>query len=478
MELPTLGGLRDEQRALRARLRRLRWRLLWQLGLEFAALAAVILAAAAAILVFFDWWFRFGLAVRILLLFMSAAGVAAFLGASAVRRWRSSRLDELSLALTLDRFRPGVGQQIADVLQLPDLADEPAATTSAAMVRLAVGRACAALAESDWHSLWNRRRTAMHAGTLFLGLLVPAAAIWWAPEAARLSVARWLLGSRERWPQRTYLTVMGLDDRGRIAAPRDEPFLVEVRSDLPMVEKSGGRWIVHGRGEPLALRREPSLPAKPRAVMVRERTAQGSTRSGSMVDVGPAQFRFEFPPSSSRSTFTLAGGDDWLGPVTLERVDRPSLAETRLRVREPGATYQGFRTVEDPRQHLLFLPDTEVELTLVGNEQLDDTQLKVQPETKPAVQRINERTFAAQWTLRQAVTLEIVLKFDPDGPLVATRLSVAGHSEGPGAAGHVACAWCQQSCHAGCHASAIAGRYRRLRPGSRPLAGRSDVQHR
>jgi len=417
MELPTLDRLRDEQRALRARLRRLRWRLLFQLGLEYAALAAVTLAATAAVLVLFDWWFRFGLAVRILLLVASVAAVAAFLGAQAVRRWRSSRLDELSLALTLDRFRPGVGQQIADVLQLPDLADQPAATTSAAMVRLAVGRACAALAESDWHSLWNRRRTAVNAGTLLLGLLVPAAAAWWAPDAARLSVARWLLGSRERWPQRTYLTVMGMDERGRLLAPRDEPFLVEVHSDLPMVEPRGDRWIVHGRGEPLALRHKPALPVKPPAVVVRERTDAGTTRSGSMVDVGPAQFRYEFPPSSSRSSFTLAGGDDWLGPVVLERVDRPSLAETKLRVKEPGATYQGFRDVEDPRQHLLFLPDTEVELTLVGNEPLDDTQLKVQPETQHTLKRVDGRTFAAQWTLRQAVTLEILLKSAETGLL-------------------------------------------------------------
>jgi len=410
MELPTLDRLRDERRALRAQLRRLRWRLLFQLALEFAALAAIILAATAAVLVLLDWWFRFGLAVRLLLLVLSLAAVAAFLGAQAVRRWRASRLDELSLALALDRFRPGVGQQIADVLQLPDLADEPAATASTAMVRLAVGRACAALAVSDWQSLWNRRRTAAHAGSLLLGLLVPAAATWWAPDAARLSLARWLLGSRERWPQRTYLTVMGLGDRGRLLAPRDEPFLVEVRSDLPMVEPSGDRWIVHGRGEPMALRQKPAGPAKPQAVVVHERIAEGTTRSGSMVDVGPAQFRYEFPPSSESSTFGLAGGDDWLGPIALERVDRPSLAETRLRVKEPGATYQGFREVEDPRQHLLFLPDTEVELTLVGNEKLDDTQLKVQPETRPDLKRIDERTFAAQWTLRQAITLEIVLK--------------------------------------------------------------------
>jgi hypothetical protein len=410
MELPTLVRLRDEQRALRAQLGRQRRRLVLQFTLEFAALAAITLAATAGLLVFLDWWFRIGLALRIAIVLLSGAAVAVFLVVSAVGRWRAARLDELSLALALDRFRPGVGQQIADVLQLLDLADGPGGAASTAMVRLAVGRACAALAQSDWHALWNRRRTALHAGALFLGLLVPMAWAWFAPGAARLSVARWVFGSTERWPQRTYLTVMGLDERGRLLAPRDEAFSVDVRSDLPRVEPRGDRWIALGRGEPLVLRHKPAQPAKPRAVLVSERTSEGTTRTGSMVDVGPAQFRYEFPPSSTLSTFGLTGGDDWLGPITLERVDRPSLAGTRMRVKEPGATYEGFRDVGDPRQHLLFLPDTEVELTLVGNEKLYDAQLKIEPETRPALERKDERTFAAKWTLRQAVTLEIMLK--------------------------------------------------------------------
>ena len=81
-------------------------------------------------------------------------------------------MDELSLAMTLDRYRPGTGQQIADVLQLPDLLSEPK-SASPAMVRLAVGRASAALAGSDWGSLWNRQRTVVHTGALLLGVLSP-----------------------------------------------------------------------------------------------------------------------------------------------------------------------------------------------------------------------------------------------------------------------------------------------------------------
>ena len=111
--------------------------------------------------------------------------------------------------MTLDRHRPGTGQQIADVLQLPELLDDTGASAySPAMVRLAVQRASAALAGSDWRFLWNRKRTAMTALAVILGVAVPLALAAIAPRVARLSAKRWLMGSRERWPQQTYLTVM------------------------------------------------------------------------------------------------------------------------------------------------------------------------------------------------------------------------------------------------------------------------------
>lgn len=412
MNLPDVGSLRDEQRRLRARLARLRRRLRLELALEFAVDAAAALTATAAVLVALDWWFRLGLAVRLVLLALAAAGILAVVGTRAVRRWRSARVDELSLAMILDRFRPGVGQQVADVLQLPDLLDDRSAAASAAMVRLAVRRACEALEASDWGSLWNLRRTAAHAGALVAGLAVPLVFAAWAPDAARLSLARWLLGSSERWPQQTYLSVAGLDDRGRLVAPRDEPSVVEVRSDLPELERRGDRWLVRGRGEPLALRRKPQAPRPPRTVLVRERTAEGMRRDGVMIATGPARFRFEFPPAPGSSTFELVGGDDWLGPLTIERVDRPSLTGITLRAREPGASADpasGFRTIADARQHLSFLPDTEVELTLAGSERLAEARLTVHPGSAPGLKRVDERSFAAAWTLREATTLEIVV---------------------------------------------------------------------
>ncbi len=409
MELPTIESLREEQRALRAELARIRRRLTWQLALELAVDAALAVVATAAVLILLDWWLRLDRPARLVLLAIAATSLVAFLGLRAYRRWRSARLDELALAMTLDQFRPGTGQWIADVLQLPMLLDQPGSTVSPAMVRLAVRMASEALAASDWRRLWNRRRTAAHASALVLALIVPAAFAAMAPEAARLSLKRWLRGSNERWPQQTYLSVMGLDDRGRIVAPRDERAVLEVRSDLPMLTEQGGRWLVGGRGEPLALRHRPEHPVNPQSVTIREKTETGETHVSVMVETEPGHFRFEFPPSASTSTFELTGGDDWLDPLVLDRLDRPALAATQVRVREPGANDQGFRPIDDPRHHLVFLPDTQIEMTLIGTEPLAEARLKIQSGNAPPLRRVDDKTFATAWTLREATTLEVGL---------------------------------------------------------------------
>ena len=244
---------------------------------------------------------------------------------------------------------------------------------------------------------------------------------------------------------------MGLDARGRLVAPRDERFLIEVRTDLPLIEARGDGWKVGGRGEPLLIRRKPDKPTTPEAVRIRERTADGTTRAGTMVEADPVRFRYEFPPSPGSSTFDLDGGDDWLGPITVERVDRPSLAETRLRVKEPGTAAAGWRTLDGPLQHLLFLPDTEVELTLVGNEKLADIQLKVHPGSPPALKRMDDRTFTTQWTLREATTLEILLTSANTGLSSRPCVPVARPAPRPRAAARLARRRRRQPGHAGRH---------------------------
>ena len=120
--------------------------------------------------------------------------------------------------------------------------------------------------------------------------------------------------------------------------PRDEPFTVEVRADLPTLTRHGTGWIVGGRAKPLAIRHRPEPPVIPESVRLRERATDGSVRDAVMTVVGPGRFRLDLPPATASSTFTLDGGDDWLGPIAVERVDRPSLAGVEVRVRDPGTS--------------------------------------------------------------------------------------------------------------------------------------------
>jgi len=405
-----VGGLQEEQARLKAQLAHSRRSLRLQMALEFTLDAAAGVVLAAVVLVALDYWLRLGLSSRRVLL---GTGLLALLIPLLIRslpRFRAIKLDDLALAMTLDRFRPGTGQQVADVLQLPgQLGGEARSSASPALIRLAVRRASDSLGEANWRGHWNRGRTAACALALVGVILVPVAFGILAPKTARLSLDRWLLGSTQRWPQKTYLSVVGLEDRDRLIAPRDEPFAVEVRADGSTIQIHDSRSTVPGRGEPLTITTLTKDPVVPEFIRLRETTAENAIRDSVMSSIGPGRFRHELPPSSASSAFDLVGGDDWLGPIRVERVDRPSLETIKLRVRDPGTSEGAFRPIEDTRRHLIFLPDTEIELTLVGTEPLTRTRVDVHPGSPPELTRLDPRTFVARMILREATTLEVQL---------------------------------------------------------------------
>jgi hypothetical protein len=230
-----------------------------------------------------------------------------------------------------------------------------------------------------------------------------------------LSVARWLFGSNERWPQRTYLYVAGLGERAALLAPRDEPLTIDVHADLRSVEPRNGQWALLGRGEPLLLRREPKIDEPPPTVRIRERGADGATREAVLVATGPDSFRHELPPATSNSTFELFGGDDWLGPIRVERVERPVLKAVQIRARDPSVADSEFQPVAGDAQHPVFLPDTELELTLVGNEPIAEAHIAMHPGQPPELDRRDPQTFSGHWPLREATTLEIQLVSSSSG---------------------------------------------------------------
>ena len=404
-----LGSLTEERERLRVGLARSRRALRRQLAMEALLDLVAALVIAGFVLVVADYGFRPGLPARRIVRGVTLLGIAAALVLRSLPRMKAATLDDLELAMTLDRYRPGTGQQVADVLQLPRQLDGPDPMASPPLIRLAVRRASEALGEADWRAHWNRRRTIVRGLALIGALLVPLAFARLAPVPARLSLARWLLNSKERWPQRTYLSVTGLGEGRRLVAPRDEPFAIEVRADLPGVEPSADGWIVPGRGERFGIREKPEPLVIPETVRLRERSPDGSVREAVMTSMGAGRFRHELPPSSASSTFEIVGGDDWLGPIRVTRVDRPSLQTLAIRVKDPGTPAGTFRPVDEAGQQTTFLADTEVELTLVGTEQIALTRVEVHPSAPPAVVRLDPRTFTTRWTLREATTLEIGL---------------------------------------------------------------------
>ena len=414
-ETDELRLLREETTRLRARLAAVRGWLRRQMVVEFALDLAAGLALAGAVLVTLDAALRLGPTARQMLLASSLLGIVAVVAIRSVPRVRAARLDDLALALTLDRVRPGTGQQVADVLQLPDELSGPRSTASPALVRLAVGRASESLASVSWSDHWNHDRSAGRVLALVGALLAPLAFYVVAPDVAGLSYRRWLRGSNERWPQRTYLSVAGLGDGRSLLAPRDEPFAIEIRADMPGLTPEGGGYLLPGRGVRFPLRAKPAKPSQPESIRLRERAADGSVRDTFVTAIAPGLYRHELPPSSGSSTIELVGGDDWLGPVRVDRVDRPSVQAMSLRVRDPGRARGQFRPVEDLGPSPIFLPDTEVELTLVGSEPIAVPHLDVHPGHPPRLDRKDPKSYAARWTLREATTLEVQVTSEATG---------------------------------------------------------------
>ena len=211
------------------------------MALEFALDAAAGTVAAAAVLVALDCVAPARPDAPARSCWASAwPGLAVALAIRLVPRFRAATLDDLSLAMTLDRFRPGIGP--AGRRRAP----APRAARRAAVDRVAgpgapgrPARERGAGRRRSGHALELGPDGGPRGSSSSAPLLVPVAFALVAPDAARLSLARWLRGSNERWPQGTYLSVAGLGDGNRLLAPRDEPFALEVRADLPELQPRG-----------------------------------------------------------------------------------------------------------------------------------------------------------------------------------------------------------------------------------------------
>lgn len=373
-----------------------RFRRAVKLRLAVGGLARVLGVALALALLSFvaDYWLHLNNAMtRAVFLAVSLAIIGYTAWRYLVRPLRDP-LDMVTLAVAIEQAhntgargtgaaapRVPVAERVATVLQLPDLL-EGGSPPSPAMVASAVRRSHESLAGIDFLQPLDRRRQRRHLAIIVGLLLAPAlwAAIW--PATAGLWSRRWFAGSRQPWPQKTHLVIVGLED-GRIVVPRGEPFVLRV---------------INGPHS-----------AAPDTVWVRVREGNAPLVAGTMTRFADGDFRHDFAPVQQETRVRLGGGDDSPDPFTLLPVDRPRITRLELVSKHP--------TDRDPQKHtfgagdsdLAFLPKTKLTLTVTSNVPLAEARLKHSTTQPAGLERIDETHYRAQWTHEQPVVLQIEL---------------------------------------------------------------------
>ena len=406
--LPPAAEMESRRQTVLKRLAGVRRRLRWQLvleGLAWVVSAAVLLTAMSLI---FDRVLRPERSVRISLLVLGAAALAAV----AIRRlYRPTMLslNDLDLAELLERRQKGIGQRLTNVLQLPELLTEDSAA-SPAMIRAAVQEDFAAVEQTDLHATFNHERR-RNAWLLLLGLVAGVAVFCLAnPAMASLWARRWFAAADIRWPQRTYLAVIGLGDSNVIEVPRGEAALFQVTS-APEFTQHGPYWRLTGRGRPLIIEANEKPESElPSSVSIQLALADGTRRRGVFTHFSSGQFRYELPPLSDPAEVRITGGDDWFGPIRIEPIDRPAVESLVLHVRSPGTAETETVRADSAEQQLLFLPGTKLEMELVSTQPLSTARAALSGTDQTVdLSRDDDRRHHFSWELKDPVTFEFQL---------------------------------------------------------------------
>lgn len=402
-----LDTLRPRRDAVRRRLaavrRRLRARLLL-VGLTWVWTALFVFAAISLSA---DWLLRLSMPVR-----LSAVMTAAVvLGVIAWRRLLAPMLlkfDDLDLAAILDRRCPGVAQRVASVLQLPRLI-EGHISASPAMVQAAVLEQAQTLEQTELDAAFDDRALDRRMRLLLLTALIAGGFAYRFPETTALWARRWFLGSNERWPQKNYLSLVGLGNDSRLMVPRGEPVLIEVDA-APQFVGNERAWTLSGRGETLHIGSlPPPVALVPETVAIRYWPTDGPVKQGNFTRYSDARFRYEISQVSEPLDLSIVGGDDWFGPIRIEPIERPTVQALLIRARRPGREDAETHTTEGGESQLLFLPDTDLTLELTSSAPLSDARLTTKEGAATELRMRDATHCTAHWTMKEAQTFEIGL---------------------------------------------------------------------
>ena len=408
-----LADLRPQQLAVRRQLATLARRIRSYLVCQSLACVLGISAAVCFATLALDWLFRPALATRMSLAIPMAIVIFVF----AIRRLSRPlrmRLDDLDLANLLDRHQPGLGQRVANVLQLPELLGSRL-DSSTSLIRSAVINDVSVIKNVPFDSLLDRRRLVQALLIITASIALPLAFYFASPAMSQLWIKRWLLAQTIRWPQQTYLSIVGLDEGNRILVPRNEPLLLRVEAQKPFA-RHGDQWHLTGRGELLSLRQQEQPSSQsPDEVTLRYQSTSGEKQQAVFNRISPSRFHYELPAVTENVELTISadeswrGPEDWIGPIHVVPIDRPTVDRLTLTVQSPLLKTPEVFTYEQGDWQQLFLPETKFKLEIRSRVALESASLSIKTGTPPLLIRQDDRSYIAEWTMAEAMLLELQL---------------------------------------------------------------------
>jgi hypothetical protein len=131
--------------------------------------------------------------------------------------------------------------------------------------------------------------------------------------------------------------------------------------------------------------------------------------------LGEAAFNYELAPLGESVDLYLTGGDDWLGPIPVEPIDRPTVAVLEITALRPGSSEAETVKVGASTEQQIYQRETKLELKLVASQSLQTAEALSDGRQLSGWERVDERTYTLRWTMQDPLALEFRLVGEQGG---------------------------------------------------------------
>lgn len=313
-----IARLREALDQLRRQTRRWVW-------IESLALIGLWAAVFFWVALLLDWWCEPPREARAALLAAGAAGLA-WLVATKIASRLATPLDDISLALAVERTHPAFRDSLSTAIEAAhgDVPADPALLARTAAV------AAARVGDIQSNRIFKRRSLLQLVAAAGLAVVTIVATAAWQPDVAARWVHRIVQLGNDPWPRRVQLVAEGfVDGRRMVARGSDVEVLVQALAGHEIPAVVDLRW-------------------RPAAARGRSwRWERMGTRGGT-TDAGQ-HYGHVLKAVAESVDLEIRGGDARLRPLRLEVVDAPALQTLAINATLPAYLGGGTRPAAPAR---------------------------------------------------------------------------------------------------------------------------------